>query len=106
MRVFRTPKGLGATCSWSCAAISVATARPASADPTGTSSTTRVASVGSSTSARPATRRVLWPPKGQDLWGSMGKRGAQPRTRRNLAAALGVEPWELVEDIQGADWDE
>jgi hypothetical protein len=36
----------------------------------------------------------------------MGKRGAQPRTRRNLAAALGVEPWELVEDIQGDDWDE
>ena len=36
----------------------------------------------------------------------LGKRGAQPRTRRNLAAALGVEPWELVEDIQGDDWDE
>ena len=43
----------------------LATGQPASADPTGTSSTTRVASVGSSTSARPATRRVLWPPSGQ-----------------------------------------
>ena len=31
----------------------------------------------------------------------LGKRGAQPRTRRKLAAALGVEPWELVEDLPG-----
>ncbi len=36
----------------------------------------------------------------------LGKRGAQPRTRRKLAAALGVEPWELVEDVQGDDRDE
>jgi transcriptional regulator with XRE-family HTH domain len=36
----------------------------------------------------------------------LGKRGAQPRTRRILAAALRVEPWELVEDIQGDDRDE
>jgi hypothetical protein len=53
-----------ATYSWSYAATSVATAPPASADPTGTSSTTRAASARSSTSARPATRRVLWPPSG------------------------------------------
>jgi transcriptional regulator with XRE-family HTH domain len=33
----------------------------------------------------------------------LGKRGAQPKTRRKLAAALGVEPWELVEDIQTDD---
>ena len=33
----------------------------------------------------------------------LGKRGAQPKTRRKLAAALGVEPWELVEDIQRDD---
>ena len=31
----------------------------------------------------------------------LGKRGAQPRTRRKLAKALGVEPWELVGDVQG-----
>ena len=30
----------------------------------------------------------------------LGKHGAQPRTRRKLAAALGVEPWELVGDSQ------
>ena len=30
----------------------------------------------------------------------LGKRGAQPKTRRKLAAALGVEPWELVEGFQ------
>ncbi len=36
----------------------------------------------------------------------LGKRGAQPRTRRKLAAALGVEPWELVEDVQGDNRDE
>ena len=36
----------------------------------------------------------------------LGKRGAQPRTRRKLAAALGVEPWDLVEDVQGEDLDE
>jgi transcriptional regulator with XRE-family HTH domain len=30
----------------------------------------------------------------------LGKRGAQPKTRRKLAAALGVEPWELVGDSQ------
>jgi hypothetical protein len=47
-----------ATCSWSCAATYVVTAQLANADPTGTSSTTRVASVRSSTSARPATHRA------------------------------------------------
>ena len=31
----------------------------------------------------------------------LGKRGARPRTRRKLAKALGVEPWELVGDFQG-----
>ena len=30
----------------------------------------------------------------------LGKRGARPRTRRKLAKALGVEPWELVGDVQ------
>jgi transcriptional regulator with XRE-family HTH domain len=30
----------------------------------------------------------------------LGKRGARPKTRRKLAKALGVEPWELVEDPQ------
>jgi transcriptional regulator with XRE-family HTH domain len=30
-----------------------------------------------------------------------GKRGARPKTRRKLAKALGVEPWELVSDVQG-----
>jgi hypothetical protein len=57
-------------CSWSYAATSVVTAPPASADPTGTSSTTMVASVGSSTLARPATQRAPWPPSGQSPWGS------------------------------------
>jgi transcriptional regulator with XRE-family HTH domain len=33
----------------------------------------------------------------------LGKRGARPRTRRKLAKALGVEPWELVGDVQGDD---
>ena len=33
----------------------------------------------------------------------LGKRGAQPRTRRRLAKALGVDPWELVGDVQGDD---
>ena len=33
----------------------------------------------------------------------LGKRGAQPKTRRKLAAALGVEPWELVGDMQTDD---
>jgi transcriptional regulator with XRE-family HTH domain len=33
----------------------------------------------------------------------LGKRGAQPKTRRKLAAALGVEPWELVGNIQTDD---
>ena len=33
----------------------------------------------------------------------LGKRGARPRTRRRLAKALGVEPWELVGDIQWGD---
>jgi transcriptional regulator with XRE-family HTH domain len=28
----------------------------------------------------------------------LGKRGARPKTRRKLAKALGVEPWELVGD--------
>jgi transcriptional regulator with XRE-family HTH domain len=28
----------------------------------------------------------------------LGKRGARPKTRRKLAEALGVEPWELVGD--------
>ena len=32
----------------------------------------------------------------------LGKRGARPKTRRKLAKALGVEPWELVGDVQ---WD-
>jgi hypothetical protein len=59
-----------AICSWSYAATSVATAPLASADRTGTSSTTRVASVGSSTWARPATQRAPWPPSGQSPWGS------------------------------------
>ncbi len=31
----------------------------------------------------------------------LGKRGARPKTRRKLAKALGVEPWELVGDAQG-----
>jgi transcriptional regulator with XRE-family HTH domain len=31
----------------------------------------------------------------------LGKRGAQPKTRRKLAKALGVAPWELVGDVQG-----
>jgi transcriptional regulator with XRE-family HTH domain len=31
----------------------------------------------------------------------LGKRGARPRTRRKLAKALGVEPWELVGDVKG-----
>jgi len=53
-----------AICSWRYAATSVATVRPASADRTGTSSSTRAASARSSTSARPATRRVLWLPSG------------------------------------------
>jgi transcriptional regulator with XRE-family HTH domain len=30
----------------------------------------------------------------------LGKRGARPKTRRKLAKALGVEPWELVSDDQ------
>jgi transcriptional regulator with XRE-family HTH domain len=33
----------------------------------------------------------------------LGKRGARPRTRRKLAKALGVEPWELVGDVKGGD---
>ena len=36
----------------------------------------------------------------------LGKRGARPKTRRKLAKALGVQPWELVEDVQGEDRDE
>ena len=31
----------------------------------------------------------------------LGKRGARPKTRRKLAKALGVEPWELMSDIRG-----
>jgi transcriptional regulator with XRE-family HTH domain len=31
----------------------------------------------------------------------LGKRGARPKTRRKLANALGVEPWELLGDAQG-----
>jgi transcriptional regulator with XRE-family HTH domain len=31
----------------------------------------------------------------------LGKRGARPKTRRKLAKALGVEPWELVGDARG-----
>ena len=54
-----------AICNWSYAATSVVTAHPASVDPTGTSSTTRGVSVRSSTSARPTTQSVLWPPSGQ-----------------------------------------
>jgi transcriptional regulator with XRE-family HTH domain len=30
----------------------------------------------------------------------LGKRGARPKTRRKLAKALVVEPWELVESGQ------
>jgi transcriptional regulator with XRE-family HTH domain len=30
----------------------------------------------------------------------LGKRGAQPKTRRKLAKGLGVEPWELVGEVQ------
>jgi transcriptional regulator with XRE-family HTH domain len=33
----------------------------------------------------------------------LGKRSAQPKTRRKLAEALGVEPWELVGDAQKDD---
>ena len=33
----------------------------------------------------------------------LGKRGARPRTRRKLAKALGVEPWELVGDVNGGE---
>ena len=33
----------------------------------------------------------------------LGKRGAQPKTRRKLAEALGVEPWELVGNVQRDD---
>jgi hypothetical protein len=54
-----------AICSWSYAATSVVTARPASADRTGTSSSTREGSERSSISVRPATRRVLWSPSEQ-----------------------------------------
>jgi hypothetical protein len=54
-----------AICSWSYAATSDATAQPVNVDPTGTSSSTRVASVRSSTLARPTIRSVLWPPNGQ-----------------------------------------
>jgi hypothetical protein len=54
-----------AICSCSYAATSVATARPASGDPTGTSSSPRGVSERSSTWARPATRRALWLPSGQ-----------------------------------------
>jgi transcriptional regulator with XRE-family HTH domain len=36
----------------------------------------------------------------------LGKRGAQPKTRRKLAKALGVEPWELVGDVQRDAWGE
>lgn len=28
-----------------------------------------------------------------------GKRGAQPKTRRKIAAALGVEPYELTKEV-------
>ena len=31
----------------------------------------------------------------------LGKRGARPKTRRKLAKALGVEPWELMSDVRG-----
>ena len=41
-----------------------------SADPIGTSSSTRLASVGSSTSAKPATQRAPWPPSDQSPWES------------------------------------
>jgi hypothetical protein len=66
-------------CSWSYAATYVVTARPASADPTGTSSTTRAASVRSSISARPATRRILWPSSGQNPLGKRLHLGTQER---------------------------
>jgi hypothetical protein len=54
-----------AICSWSYVATYVVTAPLASVDPTGTSSSTRAVSERSSTSARPATRRVRWPPSRQ-----------------------------------------
>jgi hypothetical protein len=69
-----------AICSWSYAATSGATARPASVDPTGTSSSTRAVSVRSSTWARPATRSVLWPPSGQKPQGSRSLLGGALHT--------------------------
>lgn len=68
-RFWSTDRTRTATCNWSCAATSGATAPPESVVPTGTSSTTKAASVGSSTSARPTTRRVLWPPNERRLRG-------------------------------------
>src|SRR5215204_1932581 len=80
-----------AICSWSYVATSVATVRPASADPTGISSSTRVASVRSSTWARPATRRAPWPPSGQSPWGSrwLPWPGSARRTRSVSSRRLG-----------------
>jgi hypothetical protein len=69
--------------SWSYAAPSGATGQLVSADPTGTSSFTRVASVGSSTSARPVTHRAPWPPSKQSPWRSYPSPGlaVHERTR-------------------------
>jgi hypothetical protein len=55
----------------------VATARPGSVGPTGTSNSTREASARSSTSARPTTRRGLWPPSEQSPLGKSLHLGAQ-----------------------------
>jgi hypothetical protein len=81
-----------AICSWSYAATFVVTAPPASADPTGTSSSTRTESVGSSISARPATQRAPWPPSGQSPWGGVGRSpglALRERTRGVSSRRLG-----------------
>ncbi len=81
-----------ATCSWSYAATSVATAPPESADPTGTSSFTREGSVRSSTSARPVTRRVHWSPSEQGPRGEgLPRTGSVRRTRRVGLDRLGPQ---------------
>jgi hypothetical protein len=81
-------------CSWSYGATFGATAQLASADPTGTPSTTRVASVRSSTSAGPATHRALWPPSGQSPSGSRSLPWALLCTKRPEASARDV--WDLA----------
>ena len=74
-----------AICSWSYAATSGVTARLASVDPTGTSSFTRGVSVRSSTWARPATRRVLWPPS-----------ALNPRRCNSLPWVDFTAPWRML----------